>query len=83
MEKIDLPAIPFKLTPQAVSWVLGFKEKQKYIYGCGQPQMVAHHLECSHKRPAVGMKLGGGDVELGKELPFETGEREFELHLLE
>jgi len=29
------------------------------------------------------MELGGGDVELGEELPFETGERELELHLLE
>ena len=63
--------------------MLGLEEKQKHVHGCGQPQMVAHHLERSHKRPAVGMKLGGGDVELGKELPFETGERELELHLLE
>ena len=45
--------------------------------------MVAHDLERPYKRPAVGMELGGGDVELGKELPFEAGERELELHLLE
>ena len=29
------------------------------------------------------MKLGGGDIELGKQLPLEAGERKPKLHLLE
>ena len=41
--------------------------------------MDAHHLERSHERPAVGMELGGGDVKLGKEFPFETGERRLQM----
>ena len=45
--------------------------------------MVAHDLERQHKRPTVGMKLGGGDVELGEKLPLKTGEGKPEFHLLE
>ena len=33
--------------------------------------------------PAVGMELGGGDVELGEKLPLETSKGKLELHLLE
>ena len=45
--------------------------------------MIAHHLECSHKRPAVGVELGGGNVELGEELPLATCKGKPEFHLLE
>ena len=45
--------------------------------------MVAHDLERPHERPAVGMKLGGGDVELGKKLPFKASEGKPKFHLLE
>ena len=45
--------------------------------------MVAHYLERPHERPAVGMKLGGGDVELGKKLPFKASEGKPKFHLLE
>ena len=45
--------------------------------------MVAHNLERPHKRPTVGMELGGGDVELGQELPLKAGEGKPEFHLLE
>ena len=45
--------------------------------------MVAHHLKRSHERPAVGMKLGGGDVELREKLPLKAGEGKPEFHLLE
>ena len=41
--------------------------------------MVAHYLE----RPAVGVKLGGGDVELGEKLPFKAREGKPKFHLLE
>ena len=45
--------------------------------------MCTKNLECPYKHPAVGMKLGGGDIELGEELPLEVGERKPKLHLLE
>ena len=45
--------------------------------------MVAHDLERPHKRPAVGMELGGGDVELGEKLPLKTSKGKPEFHLLE
>ena len=45
--------------------------------------MVAHDLERPHERPAVGMELGSGDVELGEKLPFETSEGKPKFHLLE
>ena len=45
--------------------------------------MVAHDLERPHERPAVGMELGGGDVELGKKLPLKASEGKPEFHLLE
>ena len=45
--------------------------------------MVAHNLERPHERPAVGMELGGGDVELGKKLPLKPCKGKPEFHLLE
>ena len=45
--------------------------------------MVAHYLESPYERPAVGMELGGGDVELGEELPFKASEGKPKFHLLE
>ena len=46
-------------------------------------QMVAHDLERPHERPAVGMELGGGNVELGKKLPLKASEGKPKFHLLE
>ena len=63
--------------------MLGFKKKQENIHRRWQPQVVAHDLERPHKRPAIGMELGGGDVELGEKLPLETSKGKLELHLLE
>jgi len=45
--------------------------------------MVAHDLERPHKRPAVGMELGSGDVELGEKLPQKASEGKPEFHLFE
>ena len=45
--------------------------------------MVAHDLERPHERPAVGMELGGGNVELGEKLPFKASEGKPKFHLLE
>ena len=45
--------------------------------------MVAHDLERPHERPAVGMELGGSDVEFGKKLPLKASEGKPEFHLLE
>ena len=45
--------------------------------------MVAYDLKGPHECPAVGMKLGGGEVELGEKLPFESGEGKPEFHLRE
>ena len=45
--------------------------------------MVAHYLENPYERPAVGMELGGGDVELGEKLPFKASEGKPKFHLLE
>ena len=45
--------------------------------------MCAKNLERPHECPAVGMELGGGDVELGQQLPLEVSERKPKFHLLE
>ena len=78
MVKMDLPAMAFRLTQ-----VLSLKKKQKHVHRREQPQVVARYLKGSNKRPAVGVKLGGGNVELGLEFPLESGEREPEFDLLE
>ena len=43
--------------------------------------MGADNLVSSHERPAVGMELGGSNVELGQELPLKTrkGNPKFDL----
>ena len=46
-------------------------------------QVRTYNLVCPNERPVVGMKLGGGYVKLGQELPLETSEGEAELDLLE
>jgi len=45
--------------------------------------MCAYDLKRPYERPAVGVKLGGGDVELSQQLSLETSEGKSELHLLE
>ena len=45
--------------------------------------MFTNDLVGPDECPAVGMKLGGGYVKLGQELPLEAGERESELDFLE
>ena len=45
--------------------------------------MVAHYLEGPYERAAVGMELGGGDVELGEKLAFKASEGKPKFHLLE
>jgi len=45
--------------------------------------MRAKDLIGPDERPAVGMKLGGGNVEFSQELPLEAGEGESELDFLE
>ena len=63
--------------------MLSFKKKEEDVHRCWQPQVVAHNLERPHERPVVGMELGGGDVELGKKLPFKASEGKPKFHLLE
>ena len=46
-------------------------------------QVRTDNLVCPDERPTVEMKLGGGYVKLGQELPLETSEGEAELDLLE
>jgi len=46
-------------------------------------QVCTNDLVVPDERPAVGVKLGGGYVKLGQELPLEAGERESELDFLE
>ena len=46
-------------------------------------QVRTDDLVSPDERPAVGMKLGGGYVKLGQELPLKAGERKSELDLLE
>ena len=45
--------------------------------------MSAENLISSHERPAVGMELGGRNVELGQKLPLEAREGKPEFDLLE
>jgi len=47
------------------------------------PQVRTDYLVSPDERPVVGMKLGGGYVKLGQELPLEAGEGESKLDLLE
>ena len=63
--------------------MLGFEKEQKHVHRRGQPQVGARHLEGSNKRPAVGMKLGGSNVELSQKFPLESSEGEPELDFLE
>ena len=46
-------------------------------------QARTDNLICPNERPAVRVKLGGGYVKLGQELPLETSEGEAEFDLLE
>jgi len=46
-------------------------------------QICTNDLVGLDERPAVGMKLGGGYVKLGQELPLEAGEGESKLDFLE
>jgi len=46
-------------------------------------QVRTNDLVSPDERPTVGMKLGGGYVKLGQELPLKAGERKSELDLLE
>jgi len=46
-------------------------------------QVCANDLVGQDEHPAVGMKLGGGYVKFGQELPLEAGEGESELDFLE
>jgi len=46
-------------------------------------QVCANDLVGPDERPVVGMKLGGGYVKFGQELPLEAGEGESELDFLE
>ena len=63
--------------------MLGFVKEQKHVHRRGQPQVGARYLEGSNKRPAVGVKLGGSNVELNQKFPLESSEGEPELDLLE
>ena len=45
--------------------------------------MCAENLVSSYERPAVGMELGGGNVELGQKLPLKACEGKPEFDLLE
>ena len=45
--------------------------------------MCANDLVGAGERPAVGMKLGGGYIQLGQELPLEAGEGESKFDFLE
>jgi len=47
------------------------------------PQVCAYDLVGPDERLAVRMKLGGGYIQLGQELPLEAGEGESEFHFLE
>jgi len=46
-------------------------------------QVCTNNLISPDERPTVGVKLGGGYVKLGQELPLEAGEGKSELDLLE
>ena len=59
------PSDPVQANPEVVSWILSFKEEEKNVHGSWQSQVCAHNLERPYERPAVRVKLGGGDVELG------------------
>ena len=45
--------------------------------------MCTDYLERPYERPAVGVKLGRSDVELGQQLSLETSKGKSELHLFE
>jgi len=48
---------------------------KKNVHGRRDTQISAKNLKPSYESPAVGVKLGGGGVDLGEQLPLEGSER--------
>jgi len=71
---MDLPAI---------AGVLRLEQVQEDVHRGREPQVCAENLISSYERPAVGMELGGGYIELGQELPLKACEGKPEFDLLE
>ena len=67
----------------AITRVLRLVQVQEYVDGGRESQVGAENLVSSHERPAVGMELGGGNVELGQKLPLEACEGIPKFDLLE
>ena len=77
------PSNPIEADPKTIAWVLGLKQIKEHVHRSWMSQVRTDDLVCPDERPAVGMKLGGGYVKLGQELPLETSKGEAELDLLE
>ena len=62
---------PGKAYPEAFPLLLHFEEMQENIHGGKDAQVPAENLETPYKRPAVGVELGGGCIDLSEEFPLE------------
>jgi len=82
-EEEDPACDPGKAYPEALPLLLHLKEMQEDIYRRGDAQVSTKNLKAPHECPAVGMKLGGGNVDFSKKLPFEGSEREMHSYALE
>ena len=77
------PSNPVEADPYTTTWALGLEQEEEHVHGGWVPQVCANNLVRPDECPAVGMKLGGGYVELSQELPLEASEGQAELDLLE
>ena len=77
------PSDPIEANPQTIARVLRLEQVEEHIHQGRMSQVRADNLVSLDERPAVGMKLGGGYVELGQELPLKVCEGKPKLDLLE
>ena len=52
--------------PETLALLLHLEEVKKDVHGGGDAQVPAENLETPYERPAVGVKLGRGSVNLGE-----------------
>ena len=79
MERIDLPAIPFKLTQGRSPGFFASNRKRKTSTETGSPRCAQRIWNALTNAQL----LGWSDVELGQQLPLETSERKPKFHFLE
>jgi len=79
----DAPGDARKAHLEAFTLFLHLEKVKKDIQRGRDAQIPTKNLKTPHEGPAVGMKLGRGGVDFGKQLPFEESKGETQAHSLE